>query len=68
MEFNALPINERTHQNIEKVEKVINGVVRGYDRFKGIFTLWGRKALYLIKRVDFIFIESVSKRQNPLEG
>lgn len=46
MEFNALPINENTHKNIEKVEKVLNKTVRGYDRFMGFVGLSGRKGRY----------------------
>lgn len=46
MEFNALPINENTHKNIEKVEKVLNKAVRGYDKFMGFVGLGGRKGRY----------------------
>ena len=53
MKLQALPTNKKFHNNFEKVENVLNDVVRGYDKFMGLTKLGGRKGRYNDYKFEF---------------
>ncbi len=54
MNFNALTVNQDLKEANERVEDVINTLVRGYDKIMGLAGLGGRKADYDDESYEFL--------------